>query len=165
MLSYFWSLASRISAISTFRKLVMVTLWLFVSLNMLTTHNTSDNTSQTYTYFYWECLTWDWGLLYKDKTFGMKCTYNVWLPFSISTFSTQPSGHTRPTCQYADLQNAVMVRDGIFKLLRSPGIDFKESNPPAYVACRACICKPYKKPRNRFPAWRNRSLGIDSQAP
>jgi hypothetical protein len=25
-----------------------------------------------------------------------------------------------------------------FKLLRSPGIDSKESIPPAYVACRAC---------------------------
>jgi hypothetical protein len=28
-------------------------------------------------------------------------------------------------------------RDGIFKLLRSPGIDSKESIPPAYVAWRA----------------------------
>jgi hypothetical protein len=27
--------------------------------------------------------------------------------------------------------------DGIFKLLRSPGIDSKESIPPAYVAWRA----------------------------
>jgi hypothetical protein len=56
-----------------------------------------------------------------------------------------------------------MVRDGIFKLSRSPGIDFKESISPAYVACRVRICKPFKKPRNRFPAWRNRSLGIDSR--
>jgi hypothetical protein len=28
-------------------------------------------------------------------------------------------------------------RDGIFKLLRSPGINSKESIPPAYVAWRA----------------------------
>ncbi len=28
------------------------------------------------------------------------------------------------------------IRDGIFKLLRSPGIDSKESIPPAYVAWR-----------------------------
>jgi len=28
-------------------------------------------------------------------------------------------------------------RDGIFKLLRNPGIDSKESIPPAYVAWRA----------------------------
>jgi hypothetical protein len=73
------------------------------------------------------------------------------------------SEHSRPTCQYADLQKAVMVRDGIFKLSRSPGIDFKKLIPPAYVACRARICKPFKKPRNRFPAWRNPSLGIDSR--
>jgi hypothetical protein len=30
-----------------------------------------------------------------------------------------------------------------FKLLRSPGIDSKESNPPAYVAWRAGIRQPY----------------------
>jgi hypothetical protein len=30
---------------------------------------------------------------------------------------------------------------------------------------RARICKPYKEPRNRFPALRNRFLGIDSGAP
>jgi hypothetical protein len=29
----------------------------------------------------------------------------------------------------------------------------------------ARICKPFKKHRNRFPAWRNRFLGIDSWAP
>ncbi len=29
------------------------------------------------------------------------------------------------------------IRDGIFKLLRSPGIDSKESALPAYVAWRA----------------------------
>ncbi len=28
-------------------------------------------------------------------------------------------------------------RDGIFKLLRNPGIDSKELIPPAFVACRA----------------------------
>jgi hypothetical protein len=28
-----------------------------------------------------------------------------------------------------------VIRDGIFKLLRSPGIDSKEAIPPAYVAC------------------------------
>ncbi len=30
---------------------------------------------------------------------------------------------------------------------------------------RARICKPFKRSRNRFPAWRNRFLGIDSWAP
>ncbi len=29
----------------------------------------------------------------------------------------------------------VLDRDGIFLLLRSPGIDLRESIPPAYVAC------------------------------
>ncbi len=29
------------------------------------------------------------------------------------------------------------ITKGIFKLLRSPGINFKESVPPAYVAWRA----------------------------
>jgi hypothetical protein len=29
---------------------------------------------------------------------------------------------------------AAQYREGIFKLLRSPGIDFKESIPPAYIA-------------------------------
>jgi hypothetical protein len=44
-------------------------------------------------------------------------------------------------------------RNGIFKLLRSPGIDSKEESiPPAYVA-RARICKRL---------W---STGIDSWAP
>jgi hypothetical protein len=43
--------------------------------------------------------------------------------------------------------------DGIFKLLRSPRIDSKEPIPPRCVA-RAGICKPFKEPRNRFPAWR-----------
>ncbi len=41
------------------------------------------------------------------------------------------------------------VCDGIFKLLRSPGIDSKELIPPVYVACR-----PFQEPRNRFLAWR-----------
>jgi hypothetical protein len=30
-----------------------------------------------------------------------------------------------------------LTRDGIFKLLRSPGIDPKETIPPAYAAWRA----------------------------
>ncbi len=30
---------------------------------------------------------------------------------------------------------------------------------------RARICKPFKKPKNRFPAWRNRFLGVYSWAP
>jgi hypothetical protein len=30
---------------------------------------------------------------------------------------------------------------------------------------RARICKPFKEPGNRSPAWRNRFLGIDSWAP
>jgi hypothetical protein len=29
---------------------------------------------------------------------------------------------------------------------------------------RVQICKPFKEPKNRFPAWRNRFLGIDSWA-
>jgi hypothetical protein len=96
------------------------------------------------------------------RKFGINCImYGCLSAFPL--FQHKSSEHTRPTCQYADLQNAVMVRDGILKLLRSPGIDLKESIPPTYVACRARICKPFKKPRNRFPAWRNRSLGIDSR--
>ncbi len=39
-------------------------------------------------------------------------------------------------------------RDCIFKHLRSPGIDFKESIPPAYVAC-AGILQQYVGARNR----------------
>jgi hypothetical protein len=47
--------------------------------------------------------------------------------------------------------------DGIFKLLRSPGIDSKETIPPAYVACagileqsignRVAIGLPYRSGR------------------
>ncbi len=37
------------------------------------------------------------------------------------------------------------IRDGIFKLLRSPGIDSKESIPPVYVA-RALNCKRLSRP-------------------
>jgi hypothetical protein len=37
----------------------------------------------------------------------------------------------------ASLHPPIQVRDGIFKLLRSPGINFKESIPPAYVSWRA----------------------------
>jgi hypothetical protein len=33
------------------------------------------------------------------------------------------------------------------------------------IIIRACICKPFRESRNRFPAWRNRFLGIDSWAP
>jgi hypothetical protein len=33
------------------------------------------------------------------------------------------------------------------------------------IQTRARICNPFKKPRNRFPAWRNRFLGIDFWAP
>jgi len=42
--------------------------------------------------------------------------------------------------------------DGIFKLLRRPGIDSKESFPPACACAR--ICKLFKEPRNQLPAWR-----------
>ncbi len=65
------------------------------------------------------------------------------------------------------------ARDGIFKLPRSPGIDSKESLPPAFVSW-ARICKPFKESRNRFPAslpcltgppgWQNRFIWIDSWA-
>ncbi len=92
----------------------------------------------------------------------------------------RPQGFFRCTsyCPLTDSQIRVN-RDGIFKLLNSPGIDSKKSIPPAYVACagileqslgarnrvgkglsyqpaRARICKAFKGPRNRFPAWRNR---------
>ncbi len=44
----------------------------------------------------------------------------------------------------------------ICKRLRSPRIYFKESIPPANVA-KGLICKPFKEPRNRFPArWAGR---------
>jgi hypothetical protein len=36
-----------------------------------------------------------------------------------------------------DCDSINVVRDGIFKLLMSPGFDSKESIPPAYVAWRA----------------------------
>jgi hypothetical protein len=39
----------------------------------------------------------------------------------------------------------------ISKRFRSSGIDSMESIPRAYVAL-ARICKPFKEPRNRFPA-------------
>ncbi len=41
-----------------------------------------------------------------------------------------------------------IVRDGIFKLVRNPGIDSKESIPPAHVAC-AGIFKQSMGARNR----------------
>ncbi len=53
----------------------------------------------------------------------------------------------------------IELRDGIFKLLRSPGIDSMESIPPAYVD-GARICKPFKQPRNRFPAWRDGTTSL-----
>jgi hypothetical protein len=52
-----------------------------------------------------------------------------------------------------------MIRARIFKLLWSPGFDSNESIPSYYVARRvgtitsACICKPFKQTRNRFPTW------------
>jgi hypothetical protein len=46
-----------------------------------------------------------------------------------------------------------VFRDDIFKLLRSPEIFSKDLIPPAYAA-RARICRLFKEPRNRFPAWR-----------
>ncbi len=36
---------------------------------------------------------------------------------------------------------------------------FKIDIPIMYVSYRAFICKPFKEPSNRFPAWRNRFLG------
>jgi hypothetical protein len=36
---------------------------------------------------------------------------------------------------------------------------------PPILLSRARICKPFKEPRNRFPAWRNLFLGFDSWAP
>jgi hypothetical protein len=45
------------------------------------------------------------------------------------------------------------IRDGIFKLLRSPGIDSRKSIQAAYVVW-ACICKRFKEVRNRFLARR-----------
>ncbi len=57
------------------------------------------------------------------------------------------------TTTHARAGNIPQVRARIFKLLRIPGIGSKESIPQAYVA-RARICKPFKVPRNQFPAWR-----------
>jgi hypothetical protein len=34
-----------------------------------------------------------------------------------------------------------------------------ESIPPAYVD-GARICKPFKQPRNRFPAWRDSTTSL-----
>jgi hypothetical protein len=48
--------------------------------------------------------------------------------------------------------------DGIFKLLRSPGIDSKESIPPAYM-------KPGGPVRQIGFSYRSARLGIDSWAP
>jgi len=45
-----------------------------------------------------------------------------------------------------------MIRGGIFKLLRSPGIDPKESITPAYVALTVT------EPRNRFKGSDSASL-------
>jgi hypothetical protein len=49
--------------------------------------------------------------------------------------------------------------EGIFKLLRSPGIDYKETIPPAYVAC-ARIFKRLRSPGFRFRQAGNRFLGF-----
>jgi hypothetical protein len=37
--------------------------------------------------------------------------------------------------QLFPISSAEISRDSIIKLLKSPGIDFKESIPPAYVLC------------------------------
>ncbi len=42
----------------------------------------------------------------------------------------------------------LITRDGIFKLLRSPEIDYKKSVPPAYVPEK--VLNFFKEPRNRF---------------
>ncbi len=42
---------------------------------------------------------------------------------------------------------------------------FLSNGPIRKPSSRARICKPFKDPRNRFTAWRNRFLGIDSWAP
>ncbi len=48
----------------------------------------------------------------------------------------QPTTRSQLQPTNSDSQKSTF-RDGIFKLLRSPGIDSKESIPPAVVACRA----------------------------
>ncbi len=37
--------------------------------------------------------------------------------------------------------------------------------PVARQKTEPVFLKPFKEPRNRFPAWRNRFLGIDTWAP
>jgi hypothetical protein len=46
------------------------------------------------------------------------------------------------------IDSTLLTRDGIFKLLRSPGIDSKKSIQPAYVAC-AGILEQSMGARNR----------------
>jgi hypothetical protein len=56
------------------------------------------------------------------------CTYIV---YSLYRLATVPF-----TC-FSVVRETWVHRDGIFKLLRSPGIDSKQSIPPASVAWRA----------------------------
>jgi hypothetical protein len=51
--------------------------------------------------------------------------------------SKKNTGHVVIVFLYVDSLLDVVYRDGIFKRLRSPGIDYKESILPTYVAWRA----------------------------
>jgi hypothetical protein len=55
------------------------------------------------------------------------CRYPVWVAVL-----------NRGLSAFKAVRRRMVTRARIFKLLRSPGIDYKESIPPAYVAWRAC---------------------------
>jgi hypothetical protein len=82
---------------------------------------------------------------------------------AFTLFLTQIQRAYPPNFQYADLQNFVIVRDGIYKTFKEPRNRFQGIDSTRLCSLRARICKPFKKPRNRFPARWNRSLGIDSR--
>ncbi len=103
------------------------------------------------------------------------CRVRMWPVSSTSTRSTSCST-TSPSSRHSSPTTSA-PHPAFVNLLKSPGIDSKESIPPAYETW-ARICKPFKVPRNRFPVWqagtttpiwrtgplgwRNRFLGIDS---
>ncbi len=60
------------------------------------------------------------------------------------------------------ISKLTMLYLGVFKQCNT--LNFKKSFYFSYLTivsglCRASICQPFKEPRNRFSAWRNRFLG------
>ncbi len=66
------------------------------------------------------------------------------------------SNKTEPS--HKDVKEEGVIRDGILKLLRSPGINSKVSIPPAYVAWRAATTTLFLAPEDcyKIPALAGR---------